>query len=1031
MNKQVDWQNPGLLQINREPARASRVPYHSAEAAVAGDYGLSAYYKLLNGTWNFSYVARADEVPDNFHAVDYPEAASWDEMPVPGCWQLYGYDVPQYTNVNFPFPCDPPYVPDDNPVGLYRREFTVPEKWSGRQLFLNFDGVDSCYYVYVNGQLAGFSKVPHMPAEFNITRLAQPGVNLVAVEVFKWCDGSYLEDQDCWRMSGIFRDVYLLGVPEMSVRDVRADAQLTKNYKDGVLKLDVDVHNYSRYVCSDGYALNVRLLDAAGTAVKTKSIKDIRVDAGYEETYSVEITVKDVQRWTAETPNLYTAVVALEHGDAPPVIHSVSVGFRTVEIRDQQFLVNGVPIKFKGVNRHDTNPDLGHTVSIDAMVKDITLMKQHNINAVRTSHYPNDPRWLDLCDRYGLFVIDEADLESHGTHPCGDYNWMPKVPEYEAAFIDRGVRMVMRDRNHPSIVMWSLGNEAGYGPNHDAMAAAMRELDVTRPIHYERAYEAAVVDVVSVMYHSVERLIEEGKKTDPRPFFLCEYAHAMGNGPGNLKEYWDAIYGCKRLIGGCVWEWADHGLRFVTDAGALDYAYGGDFGDTPNDKNFCCDGLTWPDRTPHTGLIEYKKILEPIRVTGIDLAKGAVEIRNMLFYTPADKFAAYWRVVRDAKTVEQGEFALPAIAPGESARVLLPYALPKTGECFLELVFTTREETLWSPRGFVLAETQLALPVKAKASVVAEDDMSDLVITEKNGRLIVNTENALIEFDLSRGHLCAWAANGQTLLASPLEPNLFRASTDNDHPRAEKEWLRAGLDKLQKRLESLDIEPLSKKVLKITSTHVLAPVAKLPVARVTMTYTVFGNDDVRVETAFEPILPKEKMPYLPRLGLKFAMPDDIDQTQWYGLGPHENYVDRRESAKIGLYAGSVEDQHVPYVMPQENGAKTRVRWATVTDLMGSGLMIIGDNELTFSVHDYTDQALFEAQHNTDIERAGLTCVSLDLEQGGLGSNSCGPEPMDQYRLYFLKKREFAFILRPLRRNACEPMNVWRVRPPKK
>ena len=664
---QHDWENLQVLQRNREPAHATLLPYADAAGALSGERGASPYFKLLNGHWHFCYVPTPVEAPEHFESERF-DASGWDSISVPSNWQMLGYGRPNYTNVRYPFPVDPPRVPQDNSCGLYRRTFALPEGWDGKEVFLEFEGVNSAFYVWLNGQMVGYSQGAHVPAEFRLTPYVRSGANLLVVQVFQWSDGAYLEDQDMWRLNGIFRDVYLFATPSVHMRDVRVGAELDETYTDAVLNVSVALRNYGSSAlgglikalhelkggASAGYRVSARLLDAAGAAVVEGEIgESISLDAGAEATLAASFSVKAPAKWSAEEPNLYTLLLTLADpaGSVQEVVR-VNVGFRKVEIKQGVFYFNGVPIKLQGVNRHDTHPDLGHAVSLESMIHDVVLMKQHNINTVRTSHYPNDPRWLDLCDRYGLYVVDEADLECHGFGTVGDQDQISEDPAWEAAYLDRAIRMVERDKNHPCVIMWSLGNESGYGRNHVAMADWIHKFDPSLPVHYEGATGwgnrangkpfAGVVDVYSTMYPTVERIINEGQQTDnPLPFFMCEYAHAMGNGPGNLKEYWDAIRAYPRLMGGCVWEWVDHSVRQRTEDGEEWWAYGGDFNDHPNDGNFCVDGLCWPDRTPYPGLIEYKKILEPVHVEAIDLKAGMVKHRQPLRVPIARSFGVH------------------------------------------------------------------------------------------------------------------------------------------------------------------------------------------------------------------------------------------------------------------------------------------------------------------------------------------------------------------------------------------------------
>ena len=714
-----DWQNQHLLSRNREPARAHFIPFADEATAFTGERAASSRFRLLNGLWKFFYSPNPFDMPDGF-AAEQVDLTSWDSLPVPSNWQMHGYDKPHYTNVNFPIPADPPFVPDENPVGLYRHTFTLEANdpvFSGEQLLIVFEGVDSAFYLFVNGRQVGYSQGPHMPAEFNLTGYVRPGKNTLAVQVFKWSDGTYLEDQDMFRLSGIFRDVYLLWTPPVYVQDFRMRTDLDAAYKDAILDLQVTLKNNATAPAS-GSQVNVKLLDADGNVHFDRVIAQPgNLAPGAKTTLELKQDIQDPLKWSAEEPHLYTLLISLSRAKEPA--HEVicsKVGFRKVEISGVVFMVNGKAVKLQGVNRHDTHPDLGHAVSLKSMVKDVTLMKQHNINCVRTSHYPNDPRWLDLCDRYGLYVVDEADLETHGFGPAGNIDQISDDPDWEEAYLDRAVRLVERDKNHPSIIIWSLGNESGYGCNHDAMAAWIRQADPTRPIHYERARESKIVDMVSVMYPTVERLEEEGAREDDlRPFFMCEYAHAMGNGPGNLREYWETIRKHPRLMGGCVWEWVDHSVRMHTECGEEWFAYGGDFGDEPNDGDFCVDGLNFPDRIPYPGLIEYKKIIEPVLIECVDLAKEIVRLTNRYAFKNLSTLQGTWNIVSGSTILQQGVLPPLAIGPGESKEFTLPYHLPKPGgqgEYWLNFSFTLTLDCLWAAHGFELANAQFLLPVE-------------------------------------------------------------------------------------------------------------------------------------------------------------------------------------------------------------------------------------------------------------------------------------------------------------------------------
>ena len=1041
-----DWQNLDLHSINRQPNRTTLIPYACRKSALAGERGVSPFYKLLNGVWDFYYAPVPEAWPDGFEKEDYDfEDVEWDSINVPGNWQMEGdYDVPQYTNVAYPIPYDPPYVPDDNPVGFYRREFTLPASWADNQIFLNFDGVNSAYYVYVNGRQVGFNKVTHMPGEFDITPYVREGENTLAVKVFKWSDGTYLEDQDCWRFSGIFRDVYMLGVPKTHVRDVRVTSTLDKEYKDGVLDAEFDVFNYSD--AANDLKLNVSLVCACGNE-KFAASYDVKLGAGENTTVKLNEAIKGIKHWTAETPNLYTLLCELCAGDEVIEVQRVRVGFRTVEIHDGQLFVNGVSIKLKGVNRHDTHTEMGHVTPMETLLRDIELMKQHNINTVRTSHYPNDPRWLDLCDEWGLYVIDETDLECHGI-VCSDanatydnaYDRIATDPKWESAFVDRGVRMVMRDRNHPSIIIWSLGNESGYGCCHVAMAKAVRDLDSTRPIHYERDFNAETADFYSRMYTDVPGLIEEGKKDDPKPFFLCEYAHAMGLGPGSLKDYWDAIYKYTRLIGGCVWEWCDHGLTAYTEDGEKYYKYGGDYGDKPNDANFCVDALCYPDRTPHTGLLEYKKVIQPMKVEAIDLEHGVFDITNLYAFRGFDGMLATWEIEVDGHAIAHGDIALNT-APYATERVTIDYKLPPYGNAFITIALREKYDTNWCAAGHEVAVSQFKLPAQALKIARKSDDMPEIMVIDDDGVILLGEDFSVI-FD-RRGNIVEWTQDGRDILLSGPEVNLWRAPTDND-VRIKDAWKRFGFDKLQVRVTEFTHERITKSAVRVRISQVLAPYTTSPVVKADLTYTVFGDGSIRLNIKYTPLtefaiqvpgshwapagspesVPHMKDVYLPRLGVKMAVPEDYDRAMWLGRGPQENYQDMWEGALVGLYEGDMNDLHEPYVRPQENGARGETRYLALYDKRGEGLIVINEKArydgFSFNAHPYTDEMLDAATHTYELEADDHITLSIDYSQGALGSNICGPEPMEQYRLYMRDTLEQQFVIKPYTRQTMKP-----------
>jgi len=1029
-----DWENLSLLHRNREPAHATLLPYADAESArrgapfdcAQGGRAASPFFHLLSGEWAFRYLASPAETPAAYPRVS---AAGWDRIPVPSNWQMHGYGIPQYTNVNYPYPVDPPRVPQENPTGLYRRAFAAPAGWKGRQIFLVFGGVDSAFYCWINGKPVGYSQGSHMPSEFNVTSFLKPGgKNTLDVQVFQWSDGSYLEDQDMWRLSGIFRDVYLFSTPPVHLRDVFIRTPLDRDCRDAVLHVQAWLRNYG--AAARAHRLHAQLLAGDGRPVLDAEVGRIgALAAGREKRLEARFPVSEPALWSAETPSLCTLLLTLLDAKGNTVeVESFPVGFRQVEIRDGRFLVNGKPVLLRGVNRHESDPDTGHAVSFESMVRDIELMKRHNVNAVRTSHYINDPRWYDLCNRYGMYVVDEADLETHGFGYSRD-DIPPRRPEWRAAFVDRAERMVERDKNQPCVVIWSLGNECGFGPNHDAMAERIRRTDPTRPIHYEGergspGYKGPPVsDIHSVMYPTVDFVLEEGRKKDPRPFFMCEYAHAMGNGPGNLKEYWDAIRAHPRLMGGCVWEWCDHGIRRRTKNGADWFAYGGDFGDQPNDGNFCIDGLVFPDLQPHPALLEYKKILEPVAVEAVDLAKGRLKLHNRYDFLTLAHLEARWALTRDGKVLQEGLLTLPRVPARGEAEVSIPFTAPapEPGATYrLQLRFLTAADTLWAPRGHEVAWAQFDLPIHAPAfPAIKRSALPKLTVREDERAVSVAGKSFRLSFDRFTGTIAALEFRGLSLLEQGPRLNLWRAPTDNDVHMAQ-DWRKAGLDRLLSRVSRTEAERLDAHTLRFTSEFTLAAKSLRPAFTAVTSYTVRSDGDILLEQS---LTPADELPPLPRVGMQLVLDGWLNRLEWYGRGPHENYVDRKESAPVGRYRGTVQEQYVPYVRPQEFGAKSDCRWAALTDRRGIGLLAIGQPLLIVTAHHYSPENLNAARHTFDLKRENRTYLYLDYRHCGLGSASCGPGPLPEYMVE-PKPMNFQLRLRPVCLATDDPLRLW-------
>ncbi len=1125
-----DWENPRLTGINKEPGHATLLPFADAATARDGDFAGSPYYRSLDGEWRFSVAPNPASAPQGFEAPGFDDG-SWARVTVPGNWQLQTdqipgpVDIPIYVNVQYPFPVDDELsVPnDDNPTGSFRRTFTVPKNWDGRQIFLHFEGVDSAFHLWINGQPVGFSKESRLPAEFNITRYVQPGENTVAVRVYRWSDGSYLEDQDFWRLAGIYRSVYLWSAPAVHIRDFTVVTDLDENYKNAILRLSVDLVNYSAETFED-CDLEIVLLDAAGNEV-VRQVDPFSMTPHAEKTLELAQPVENPRKWTDETPNLYTLLLSVLDLDEKIIeVLRVNVGFRKVEIIDGQICLNGVPVLLKGVNRHEHDPHTGHTLTLESMIKDIELMKQFNINAVRTCHYPDDTRWYDLCDQYGILLYDEANLESHGVwdKPAKDPNW-------HDAFVDRAARMVQRDKNHPSVIIWSLGNESGFGPNHEAMAEWIRANDPTRPIHYHPAEDHPSVDILGPMYPSVATIIEMAQKPgETRPVVMCEYAHSMGNSTGNLKEYWDAVRSYKRLGGGFIWDWVDQGIECETE-GEKWYAYGGDFSDFPNDGPFCINGLIWPDRVEHPALWEYKKVLEPVLVEAVDLPNGRLTLTNRYAFLDLSYLEITWQVTCEGTVLQSGIVPTPDVKPGETVELVISYEKPQPEpgvEYWLELSFRLLEDTLWAKAGHEVAWAQLDLREEyIPKPTISPEQMPAIEIKENHTGLVLQNENFRLVFEKDSGQITSFEAGGRDLLACGPTANLWRATTDNDantwgEERMGMRWREAGLDRLVERLQSFEYDMIHPQEAQVTVITRLAPrpndegalsprygetltglaglldmsfteaqvaqfaqklgvdyealpaKGKLNRARalvnsladsrkipgllgilygiitqaanpmlpphvieeirkgsemtgedwhdlfvlkyntafdLSYAYTIYGSGDIRLSFHFAPT---GDLPPLPRVGMLAALPGKLNHVTWYGRGPHESYPDRKDSAAVGLYDGTVAEQHVPYIRPQENGNKSDVRWAALTDESGAGLLVVGAPLFNFSAHDYTPQDLEAADHTHQINHRGETYLTLDLAVGGLGNGSCGPGTLPQY-LLVPQEYMFELLLRPL------------------
>lgn len=1231
-----EWNdNPGIFQVNREPAHATFIPFADVETALMRDRDNSPYFKLLNGQWKFFWSENPASRPVDFYKEDF-DVSQWDEIPVPSCWQLQGYDYPIYTNVTYPWTGyenpKPPKAPTVyNPVGSYRHTFTIPEDWDGREVFISFQGVESAFYLWVNGQEVGYSEDSFTPAEFNITEYLEQGENTIAVEVYRWSDGSWLEDQDFIRLSGIFRDVYLYSVPKVHIRDFKVETDLDDQYKDATLNLRVDLRNLG-IENPDNYKVEAMLYDADESPVLLEPFYTTASFGEEENEVSVELEqfIENPLKWSAEDPNLYTLVLSLKDStDNILETTSCRVGFREFEIEDKQMKINGKPIMFKGTNRHEIDPDTGRVISKERMIQDILLMKQFNINAVRTSHYPNDPMWYDLCDEYGLYLIDEANVESHGangTLPKSDPNWLD-------ACLDRMKSMVERDKNHPSVLIWSLGNEAGSGTTFKHMAEWARQADPTRIIHYEGDNQWA--DVQSNMYARVGT-VENYGKTGTKPYILCEYAHAMGNSVGNLFKYWDVIEKYPNLQGGFIWDWVDQALRWPTPvkriisdksnnkfksemfgelevgrsgnalrgytilpdvpelnitgqgltleawvkpeasassdnviiakgdsqfaikhtanylqqnrsviefyiydadipgqwtqwvaavadtpsdwfgewhhvAGTYDgtkltiyidgelkaekettakitanaypvgigrdvernrgfngliddariynraltideinnherqpdestvlwvdfedveedgyrdsefFAYGGDWGDNPNDGNFCANGLIFPDRTVQPELYEVKKVYQNIGIKAVDLENGQIEIQNKYLFTNLEEFNMSWELLEDDEIIDSGNIVID-LAPLSSKVITVPFETPQIkpgAEYWLNINFTLKEDTPWADAGHEIAKEQFSMPFSKEPLSLSISDMPELELEENDEEILINGDKFTIVFDKSKGTMSSYVYDDKEVIKEGPIPNFWRAPIDNDKgngmPSRTATWRYAGENR---QISNVTVTRLADQVIQIDVDATLPTKVE---SEYKATYVFYGSGDVVVNNT---LISDSSLPEIPEIGTILTLPEEFENIKWYGRGPQENYWDRNTGALVGVYNSTVDEEFIPYLEPSETGNKTDVRWVTLTNDEGFGLLAIGMPLIEVNALHYTPEDLSTASHPYKLVRRDDITLRLNYKQMGLGGDdSWGAKPHSEFTLYPGKPYSYSYRLKPITLSTQSPMEL--------
>ena len=990
------WENHQIDGINRMPARAHFLTFPSKEKALLNNNRYTHAFKNLNGVWKFMFLDAPEYSPEGFFNSDF-DVIKMDDITVPGNWQLQGYGKMHYSDLWYNFPINPPYVPTENPTGIYKRTFFVEESYRDKKIIIRFCGVDSAYHLWINGKEVGYSKVARNESEFDITDLIRVGEeNDVTVRVYQWSDGTYLEDQDMWWESGIFRDVELIGVPKDGINDYKVIADLDDEYKNGIFKVEAFLRTTKEV------NVTFELVDAGENTVFTKTV------VAKEGKACIDEVIADVNHWTAETPYLYKLFMTVEDDGQIVEVIPQNVGFRNIRLNGETFLVNGVAIKFKGVNRHDYSPQNGRVVSREEIEKDIILMKQFNINAIRTSHYPNSYYLYDLCDEYGMYLIAETDLECHGFELTGDYKWITDDPSWELAYVSRMTRMIERDKNHPAIIFWSLGNESAFGCNFRKMTDVAHEMDPTRLVHYEGDFDVESADVYSTMYTWIENpkkpylmkdIIEKSKK----PHVHCEYCHAMGNGPGNLKDYQDLVYAHDKLQGGFVWEWFDHGIESFTESGEKYYRYGGDFGDDPSNKDFCIDGLIMPDRTPSPGLYEYKKVIEPITTTAVDIQKGIINLLSRYDFANLDRFNLVYKVMEDDVILQTGFMAVPSIEARANKDITLPYDLSaikvKPGaHYYVNISYQLREDTSYASSGHELATAQFELPLYKEGIVVRPEGI--LNVEKEHTTLHVKGANFSLDFNLVNGNLMNIVRDGMQVLSKGPRLTLWRAPISNDMEI---------IDKLKK----VYFLHLEHEVVMNIDYHMEGNILKVEVDTINSTtnsawhfktkyvYTVCPSGDILIDVEGTPSGRVDLAPdMLPRIGVSMHLDKSMEHVRYFGMGPGENYADSKEAAQMGLYANTVDGLFTNYVIPQENGNHMGCKWVSMTNDRGMGLLASTEGDFNFSASWYEDKDLDDAKHTCDLVKRDYIVFNVDYKQNALGTNSCGQWQLDKYRAKF-------------------------------
>ena len=1001
-----EWENPEIFQINREEPTATFYSYKSSsEALVNDDWKNSSYYKSLNGNWHFNYSADIKSRPKKFYENNY-DFSNWDLLEIPSNWELKGYGIPFYTNIKYMFPANPPFIPhDQNNNGSFIKLFDIPAEWSGKEIYLHFEGVSGAMYIWINGKNVGYSEGSKTPAEFKITDYLVKGQNKLSVQVMRWSDASYMEDQDFWRLSGIERDVYLFAQNNISLKDFKVKTDLINQFKDGDFKLDLEINNNSSKKAASKAI--VKILDNSKEIYNEE--RNLGLDPGINN-ISFEKLIPDVKHWSAETPNLYDLLIEIKGKEIQAT--KIRIGFRNLEIKNNQFLVNGVPILMKGVNLHDHHEKNGHVVTEDLLIKDLELMKKNNINSIRCSHYPKNPFFYRMCDKYGFYVIDEANIETHGMGTTNQgLEFSPKrqeihpayIPQWKEMHLDRTKRMYERDKNYPSIVIWSLGNEAGNGENLFSTYEWLKNIDNSRPVQYEGATKYSNTDIQAPMYPTIEEMKDYAENNPTRPLILCEYAHAMGNSVGNLQEYWDLIENYDIMQGGFIWDWVDQGLLTYNDKDEEFWAYGGDLGgeNHQNDKNFCNNGLVNPDRSIHPSLKEVKKVYQSIKFNIESIENKEILISNKYDFKNLKEFYFEWELLKNGKQISKGTINEFELAPNKSKIIKIDFPeIYDVDEYHLNIYAKKKSYGNLIPKDHTVAYNQFFLGGKRINNKTSLDNSNNAIKVSQNKKTLdLFGEGFKISFNKENGRLTEINYGNENIILQGIKPNFWRAPIDNDYgflmPFKLKVWKQASK---KQNFESIKIKNLKRQGVEVKTNYYLPDVK----AFVDITYSIKINGRINIKTSLSGI--SEKLPVLPLFGTNFIINKSYDNVVWYGRGPHENYQDRKTSSLVGIYNYKVSQMYFPYIRPQENGNRTDTRWLSLTNSEGNGIIIESSNLFEFSSHhqyndDFDGGDRKSQTHTYDIIKRPIVNLNINYKQMGVGGDdSWGKQPHDEYKI---------------------------------